>query len=106
MPHRDPVARIARQRARRAEQRAARELAQRIAHAPAQQPGPPAALPLARYGARCPRCSAEVRYHRAGVPVALCGWPLAPCATRMPSALERAMRPRRRSAQATTEEAA
>ena len=38
---------------------------------------------------RCPRCGAETRYHRAGERVALCGWPLAPCATRMPGEFER-----------------
>ncbi len=39
---------------------------------------------------RCPRCGCEARYHRAGEPVALCGWPLGPCATRMAGEFERA----------------
>lgn len=76
MPHRDPAARIARQRARRAV---------------------------------CPRCGAEVHYHRTGEPVALCGWPLAPCATRMPGEWEREAvegRPRRSLAKVECEELA
>ena len=53
---------------------------------------------------RCPRCGAPVRYHRAGERVALCGWPLAACATRMPGAFERAASECNSSHRITTKE--
>lgn len=55
---------------------------------------------------RCPRCGAVARYLRYGERVALCGYPVSPCTTRLPGAFERevaaAVRPRVKEEQCKT----